>query len=124
MKAFYILIHDFNYDRPKKHNIMPYLVNTYQMCKTKNLWWPFKDTSKAPHTIEDFKYFVTAVCKQQYWSRCQYEWLMLGWPYGRTDTLENCKKVIDSAVKVDGYAQIEMNIDVVTDIFMQNINCK
>lgn len=124
MKPFYIMLHDCNNNEAKKHDIMPYLIDTYNACKKSNLWWPsFEDTSKAPHTVEDFKRFVTAACKQQYWSRCQYEWLMLGWPPGKTDTLEDCQKTLDSAIKIDGWQQIKINLDTITTIFMQNIGC-
>ena len=46
---------------------------------------------------------------------------MLGWPPGKTDTLEDCRKLIDSSIKIDAYDQIEMNLNIIADIFKENV---
>lgn len=122
MKQFNILLHDFNHNQVEIHDIMPYLMQTYMECKKDGHWWPCPDPTKAPNTYEECKEFVNRVCMHMYWSRCQYEWLMLRWPPGKTETLEQCQEYLDSAIKIDGYEQIKMNLDTVTSIFIENVN--
>lgn len=122
MKEFNILLHNFNTNRVEKHNIMPYLVDTYKECKAANFWWPLDNTTVMPTHKNELVDFVKRVCKYKYWSRCQYEWLMLGWPYGKLDTLEDCHKILDSSIKIDAWEQIEMNLDAVSDIFIENVS--
>lgn len=121
MKSFYVLLCDFNTKQPEKYDIMLYLLNTYKKCLERNHWWPMDNPNIKPESTEDFKHFVDRACRYQYWARCEYEWLMLAWPYGATDTIENCKKVINSSVKLDAYEQIKMNLDIITSVFMDNL---
>lgn len=122
MKSYFVLLRDFNSNKTVKHNIMPYILQTYKECEEKKFWWMFDDPKIAPIAKEDFKYFVERVCKRMYWSRCEYEWLMISWPPGKIDTLEQCQKIINSSTKIDVWDQIEMNLDIVTDVFIENIN--
>lgn len=121
MKSYFVLLHDFNRNEAIKHDIMPNILLAYKGCKKKQFWWMFDKPEIAPVTKEDFKHFVERVCKYIYWARCEYEWLMIDWPPGKMDTLEQCQKIINSSIKIDAWKQIEMNLDVVTDIFVQNI---
>lgn len=121
MKSYFVLLHDFNSNKTVKHDIMPYILQTYKECKERKFWWMFNNLEITPITKEDFKYFVERVCNYKYWARCEYEWLMIGWPPGKMDTFEQCKKIINSSIKIDAWDQIEMNLDIVTDIFIQNI---
>lgn len=116
MKSFKVLL-----EGPEFYDIMPYLIQTYDECKKSSFWWMFHNTSKRPETTEDYKLFVKEVCKYRFWARCEYEWLMIDWPPGKTETLEDCHKIINSANKIDAWNQIKANLDVVTDVFIQNI---
>lgn len=111
MKPFYILLHDFNTNKVMKHDIMPYLCNTYKECAEKGHWGSMSNSSIAPTSHSDLVHFVTKVCMYRYWARCEYEWLMVSWPAG---TLED-------AIKIDAWEQIKMNLDIVVEIFKQNI---
>ena len=122
MKSYFVLLRDFNSNKTVKHDIMPYILQTYKECEKKKFWWMFDDPKIAPIAKEDFKYFVERVCKHMYWSRCEYEWLMISWPPGKMDTLEQCQKIINSSTKIDAWDQIEMNLDIVTNVFIENIN--
>ena len=113
MKSFKILLYDFNRKDVEYYDIMPYLVDTYKECNKKKNWWMFDDTKHKPETYEDFKHFVTRTCKNRFWSRCEYEFLMTPWPPSP-----------DITIKIDGWDQIEANLDVVINIFIQNINGK
>lgn len=120
MISFFVLLHDFNTNRPEKYDIMPYLMQTYKECKEKDHWWPM-DSMKVPETLADFRMFVHHACRNRFWARCEYEWLMIGWPYGKTDTKEDCLKIIHSSHKIDAFDQIEMNLVVITQVFMANL---
>ena len=122
MKSYFVLLRNFNSNKTVKHDIMPYILQTYKDCEEEKFWWMFDDPKIAPIAKEDFKYFVERVCKRMYWSRCEYEWLMISWPPGKIDTLEQCQKIINFSTKIDAWDQIEMNLDVVTDVFIENIN--
>lgn len=121
MKSYFVLLRNFNSNETVKHDIMPYILQTYKDCEEKKFWWMFDDPKIAPIAKEDFKYFVERVCKHRYWSRCEYEWLMISWPPGKMGTLEQCQEIINSSTKVDAWDQIEMNLDIVTTTFMTNI---
>ena len=45
----------------------------------------------------------------QWWARCEYEIILSDWP---------CQKVEE---KWDIYRQIMLNIDIITDVFIENI---
>lgn len=120
MISFFVLLHDINTNRPEKYDIMPYLMQIYNECKKKDHWWPM-DSMKVPETFTDFRMFVNNACKNRFWARCEYEWLMIGWPYGKTDTKEDCLKIIHSSHKIDAFDQIEMNLEVITQIFITNL---
>lgn len=122
MKSYFVLLRDFNSNKTVKHDIMPYILQTYKECEEKKFWWMFDDPKIAPIAKKkDFKHFVERVCKHMYWSRCEYEWLMISWPPGKMDTLEQCQKIINSSTKIDAWEQIEMNLDIITDVFIENI---
>lgn len=121
MKSYFVLLRDFNSNKTVKHDIMPYILQTYKECEEKKFWWMFDDPKIAPIAEEDFKYFVERVCKHMYWSRCEYEWLMISWPPGKMDTLEQCQKIINSSTKIDAWEQIALNLELVTTTFMTNI---
>lgn len=114
-KKFNILLHDFNTNRPEVYDIMPVIREKWEECiSSKNYrgaWWP----SGKPSDFEGFRQFVADVCKYRFWSKCEYEWLMLPWPPG------NPEKAVSKAVKVDGWQQIEMNLDIITELFMKEV---
>lgn len=95
MKQFNVIIYDFNKDDYVPYNIIPYLVEKYK-----------EDRSK-PKTFKDFKNFIIAEAKYQWWARCEYEIILSDWPN------ENLHK------KVDVFWQIMLNIDLVTEIVME-----
>lgn len=92
---------------------------------------------KIPVTTKpQLREWVDAFAKYQFWSRCQYEFLMAQWPFGthkmsdeirhyvkanpdankEKDDIQLCNIIIKDMVKIDVYEQIRMNIDVIVDI--------
>lgn len=98
MTQFNVLNYDINRQKFKAYDIMPYLIDCY------------KKEKKKPKTFEEFKDFIEKQSLYMYWSRCEYEIILVDWP---------CQKVEE---KWDVYDQIMMNIDVITDIVMKE--CK
>lgn len=100
MKPFYVINFEFNSSKFEKYDVMPYLVDCYNKVK---------GTKECPKTFEEFKNFIEGKSMYQYWSRCEYEIILSDWP--------NNKKFR----KIDVHYQIMMNIDIVTDILMENV---
>lgn len=99
MKPFYVLNWNFNSRKLVKYDIMPYLIDRY-----KN-----KKQSDRPETKEEIKQFILDSSKYQWWARCEYEIIISDWPNQQTHK------------KIDIYYQVEMNIDVILDMFIENI---
>lgn len=113
MSPYYVLLWDFNKKQPEYYDIMPYLINTFneeKKCKFKVFC---KDGE--PETFEQFKEFILNACRYQFWSRCEYEFIMVQWPYNEKNPLKDSKKI-------DAYEQIKMNINIITQHFINEIN--
>lgn len=100
---FYVLTWDFNKDKIEHYDVLPYLrvrleerIEKHREDKDKYL--------KAPKSFNEFKRFVEDESLYQFWSRCEYEMIVHGWPVKRND------------YKIDVHEQIMMNIDVISGI--------
>lgn len=98
MKSFNVIWQDFNRRIFEPYDVMPYFIQEYQ------------DSEEKPQTFDEFKEFIEQKSVYMFWSRCEYEIVLCGWP--NTDTQE----------KWDIHQQIMMNIDIVTETLMDNIN--
>lgn len=99
-KSFYTIIYNINNKTFEPYDIMPYFINEYKDKKKKK---------KHPKTFDEFKRFIESASMYQYWSRCEYEIVLTSWP---------CN---DKQEKIDIHTQIMMNIDIVTNILMDNV---
>ena len=99
IKPFNVISFEFNSDEFEAYDVMPYLVNCYNKEK--------KD--KRPTTFDEFKEFVKSKSMYMYWARCEYEIILLDWPSQKTRK------------KIDVHWQIMNNIDIVTNILMENV---
>ena len=102
MQSFNVITDDFNLGKFVEYDIMPYLIRTYNDKKDK------KET--LPETFDEFKNFVKSESLYQFWARCEYEIILIDWP---------CQQKYE---KWDVYKQIMMNLDIVTKVFIENIN--
>lgn len=98
IKSFNVIYQDINAQKFEPYDVMPYLVDEYDKAEDK------------PTTFEEFKEFVKRKSMYMYWSRCEYEIIIAGWP--NTENQE----------KWDIHRQIMMNIDIVTNVLINNIN--
>lgn len=62
-----------------------------------------------PKTFDEFKKFIEAESRYPWWSRCEYEIMLRGWPNEAT-----CEKI-------DVHKQVMMNIDAIAEILMKEL---
>ena len=107
MKSFNVINFNFNAQKFEPYNVIPYLVHAYNERVEKHKEFPNDKYWKIPKTFDEFKDFVKKESQYQFWSRCEYEIILVDWP---------CQKIED---KWDVYDQIMMNIDIITKILME-----
>lgn len=96
-----VILWDINKREFIPYDIFPYLRKAYQEAKERN---------EEPKTFEEFKEFIRKESMYMWWSRCQYEILISDWPtQSKTE-------------KIDVHYQVMMNIDIITKLFMEEIN--
>lgn len=96
-KSFNVIWQDFNRKAFEPYDVMPYFVREYQ------------DSEEKPQTFEEFKSFIMRKSQYMFWSRCEHEIILCGWPN------------VDTHEKWDIHQQVMMNIDTVTEILMENV---
>lgn len=101
---------DFNRKRFEGYDVMPYFIREWDEIKKSKKTYTEDEYRGRPQTKEELKNWFLRKSQYMFWSRCEYEVIVSGWP--NTDT----------KAKLDIHAQIEMNIDVVLDVFIKNIN--
>lgn len=100
MDKFNVIIYDFNAEKFKPYDILPYLTEEY-----------YKSDEK-PKTVKEVREFILRKSSYQWRARTEYEIILVDWP---------CYKKEE---KWDIFKQIEMNIDVITKLFIKNISRK
>lgn len=91
---FNVINWDFNTDTLEAYDVLPYL----------------RKECKGAKSLEELKGLIESKSKYQFWSRCQYEVIVHGWPVQKND------------YKIDVYEQIMMNIDVIAKILWEEKN--
>lgn len=107
MKSFNVINFNFNAQKFEPYNVISYLVHAYNERVEKHKEFPNDKYWKIPITFEEFKKFVQSESQYQFWSRCEYEIILVDWP---------CQKHEE---KWDVYNQIMMNIDIITKILIE-----
>lgn len=140
-KEFKVLLMDINKKTYEEYDILPYFRREWKIR-------PFgrdEKYKKIPVTTKpQLREWVDAFAKYQFWSRCQYEFLMAQWPFctrkinddirhyvkvnpdanNEKDDIQLCNIIIKDMVKIDVYEQIRMNIDVIVDILYEEFLTK
>ena len=132
-KKFNVLIRDFNKKKPTFYDVLPYFRREW---KERPYNWD-KDYKDVPvKTKEELKKWIKDRSQYQFWSKCEYEFLIAKWPFGGWQLTEDMEKFIapnpdlkDNKTNIDMcniitkemdvidvHEQIMMNIDIVTDI--------
>lgn len=97
MKQFNVIVEEINSRKFVPYDVIPYLNRCYQEKKDK------------PKTFEEFKTFIEKESMYQWWSRCEYEIILKDWPNGGIEK------------KIDVHQQVMMNIDIITEILMEEV---
>lgn len=97
MKQFNVIVEDINSRKFIPYDVIPYLVKRY------------KDSKEKPKTFDEFKKFIEKESMYQWWSRCEYEAILKSWPTGSSEK------------KIDVHWQVMMNIDIITEILMDEV---
>ena len=132
-KEFKVLLMDFNRKEYEAYDVLPYFRNVWRGHRFNR----DKDYNKIPvKTKEQLKEWIIDWGRYQFWSRCEYEFLMGNWPFGSRRMTEDMKEFINTnpdldnynddlrfrniiirdMVKIDVFEQLMMNIDIVVDI--------
>lgn len=122
MPSFYAVNWNFNGDNIEFYDVFPYLIRCWEkkvddtkrlirnISKRKNKTPREYEDTHLPSTYEEYKKFVLDEARYQFWSRCQYEVIVTGWPVQKKEH------------KLDVFEQIEANIDIITKAFMDYVS--
>lgn len=128
-KCFNVLEYNINSHTKKEYDVLPYFRDS----------WKNKRFSKEKENVKDkktLKEWIKSCSQYNFWSRCEYEFLMAPWPMGRYKTNQELKELLATGFdvtnyeqnikfyniimrdmyKIDVHEQIMMNIDIITDI--------
>ena len=109
MKSFNVIIWDPNKKEFIPYDIIPYFVNSYKERLENSKKYPKSDYWKIPKTFDEFKNFVNNEGHYQFWGRCEYEIILVDWPCQQKEK------------KIDVWEQIEINLDLITQLVMESI---
>ena len=98
IKPYKVISWDFNSDNIEYYDIMPFLIDSYKKIK-----------KNKPKTFDEIKEFIINESRYRFWSRCEYEVIITGWPKQKRE------------VKIDIFNQIMENIDVITAHFISHL---
>ena len=112
MQSFNVIIYDFNRKKFVSYDVIPYLVDCYYERIERHKKYPKVEYYKVPKTFNEFKDFVKKESQYRFWSRSEYEIILIDWP---------CQVHEE---KWDVFDQIKMNIEVITKIVMEGIQKK
>lgn len=98
IRPYKVINWNFNQDNIEYYDIMPFLISSYKKIK-----------KGKPKTFDEIKEFIISETRCQFWSRCEYEVIVTGWPKQKKE------------IKIDIFDQIKENIDVITTHFMSHL---
>ena len=118
-KKFNVLTWDFNGDKLEHYDVLPYFRDCYAERKKKAKGKRIqkimaenpgmKKYYGVPATFDEFKEFIMDESRHRYWSRCEWEMIVHGWPVRKND------------YKVDVHEQVMMNLDTIAGILWAEI---
>ena len=98
--SYNVWIWDFNHDALESYDVVPRFVESIrQYTKPKNL----------PKTKEALNEILESNVRYSFWSKCEYEMIIHGWPEQNNDQ------------KVDVYQQLKLNWPIFLDFFWEQV---
>ena len=94
-----VWIWNFNEDRLKEYDVMPYFLGCYRKLKKED----------RPVDLKDVSEWLKSEARCEYWARCEYEMIIHSWPK------------LNHYEKVDVYGQLKLNWDVFVKYFWDNV---
>ncbi len=113
LPSFNVLLWWKGQNGPKPYDVVPYFVECYEECIKESKKKNHPDYFNVPTDFNSFKKFVKDRGMYHYWARCEYEMVILPWPYKIETYVEN-----QPGEKIDVWRQIEMNIDILVNLLM------
>ena len=92
-KKFNVLRRDFNKKRPTFYDVLPYFRREW---KERPYNWNEDNKEVLVKTKEELKKWIKDRSQYQFWSRCEYEFLIAKWPFGGRQLTEDMEKFIAS----------------------------
>lgn len=119
---FYALYKNFNTGHVEQFDVLDGLFHTILTEKgsisKKNFFVLDKSYKKIPvSTKEQLEEFMKSYFMYHYWSKCEWEFIIIDWPH--RDTIEESRPY-----KIDVYEQIKPNLPVIADIVWNYIEPK
>ena len=128
-QVFNVLWLNFSTKKVEYYDVLPY----FRDCWNNKC---YKDEIKAIKSFVQLIDWIIGKSRYMYWARCQYEFLIAGWPFGgkrlkddvklllasefNIDDYDQCLKfeniIIKDMTKIDIHYQIMMNIDIVVNL--------
>lgn len=119
---FFALYKDFNNGAIKTYDVLQCvfdsILNTKGGIKKKDFFILDKKWNRVDvRTKEQCEQFVSQILRYYFWSKCEWEFVCLDWPY--RDTIKE-----SNPVKIDVYDQLEPNLQVINDLVWNYIEPK
>ena len=108
LQQFFVLEYDWNQRKKTFYDVLPYFRNCWNDKRynfEKN-----KVTNK-----EELSEWIKRASLYNFWSRCQYEFVMGPWPYRE-------EKIFEDMVKIDVHEQLMPNLPILTNILAEEFN--
>ena len=100
IQSYNVWIWDFNSDSLESYDVIPRFVESIKRyIKPKNL----------PKTKEALNEILESDARYYFWSKCEYEMIIHGWPEQKNDQ------------KVDVYQQLKLNWPIFLDFFWEQV---
>ncbi len=115
--SFYVLVKDINNGGLKPYDIMPTIYKKiYDGNKLSKNFKIYKNGKLIPiDSKELLNEFIENKLKYYYWAKCEYEFIVVDWPYIGELIKDN------NPIKLDVYSQLVNNIPLLVDLIWDEI---
>lgn len=119
--SFFAIVKNFNNGKLDKYDIMPVIYRRIYDKKgnlSKDFYIYDNDFNRISVNTKELLYdFVKNELRYHFWSKCEYEFVVIDWP--NRDTIEESRPI-----KIDVYEQVEPNIPIIVDLLWEEIKDK
>lgn len=120
--SFFVKVKSFTTGELNDYDVMPTLyrrIYTSNGRISKNFFiYDEKFNKKSITTKSDLLNFVNSIFMYHYWSKCEYEFIIIDWPY-KDDSVSQSRPE-----KIDVYEQIKPNLNLIVDMLWMSLEEK